>query len=125
MKRLKRKLVKRKNLRRSIAGVFVFIALVEVGSHAFMDSHDPAALDAITVCRVDQNPSPALDCPENQKQRQESKNLKDEMNTHTVVLSSLTVPLRWATYDIDKIARQIVHPLSGKLSSPFHPPEQA
>ena len=124
MKRL-RKLVKRKNLRRSIAGAFVFIALVEVGSHAFMDSQDPAALEAMTVCRANQYSSPVVDCPENQKQRQESKNLKDEMNTHTVVLNSLTVPLRWVTYDTGKIARQIIYPLSGELSSPFHPPEQS
>jgi len=124
MKRL-RKLVKRKNLRRSIAGAFVIIALVEVGSHAFIDSRDPAALEAMTVCRVYQQSSPIVDCPENQKQRQEQRNLKDEMNTHTVMLSALTVPLSWATYDTDKILRPIVKPLSGELSSPFHPPKQA
>ena len=124
MKRL-RKLVKRKNLRRSIAGAFIVIALIEVGSHAFIDSHDPAALEAMTVCRVYQHSSPVVDCPENQKQRQESRNLKDEMNTHTVVLGGLTVPLRWATYETGQIARPIVYPLSGELSSPFHPPEQA
>ena len=124
MKRL-RKLVKRKSLRRSVAGAFLVIALVEVGSHAFMDSRDPAALEAMTVCRASQYSSPVVDCPENQKQRQEQRNLKDEMNTHTVMLSALTVPVRWASYDIDKIARSIIRPLSGELSSPFHPPEQA
>jgi hypothetical protein len=119
------RLVKRKKHRRQyIAAAFVIIAFIEMGSHAYTDSHDPAALAALTVCRVEQRTSPVADCPENQKQRQE-KNIMDEMTSHTVLLSGLTLPIRWSTYDTSIVKRAVVHSLFGVLSLPFQPPEQA
>ncbi|HEY2866991.1 MAG TPA: hypothetical protein VGJ02_07860 [Pyrinomonadaceae bacterium] len=106
-----------------IAGSFIAIAFIELGSHAFIDSHDPAVIDVSAACRVQQNPTPIADCPERQRQRQESKNLLDEMTTHTVLLTKLSLPLRRSSYDTAIVTGPPMRPLWRELSPPFRPPE--
>jgi len=125
MTRLRKLVSRKRNLRRIIAGAFVAIAFIEIGSHAFIDSHDAAAADVLSACKVQQNPIPFADCPERQRQRQESKNLLDEMTTHTVLLSRLSLPLRWSYYDTAILTTEVARPLSRELMPPFHPPEVA
>ena len=125
MTRLRKLVSRKRNLRRIIAGAFVAIAFIEIGSHAFIDSHDAAAFDVLSACKVQQNPTPSADCPERQRQRQESKSLLDEMTTHTVLLTGLTLPLRWSSYDTAILSSEIVRPIARELTPPFHPPELA
>ena len=119
-----RKLISRKrNLRRLIAGAFVAVAFIELGSHAFVDSRDAAAIDTLLACQVIQTSTPIADCPERQRQRQQSKSLLDEMTTHTVLLTGLSLPLRWSSYNTAIVRETNVRPLSAELTPPFRPPE--
>jgi len=125
MTRLRKLVSRKRNFRRLVAGAFVAIAFIELGSHAFLDSRDVAAIETSAACRVDQTPVSSADCPERQRQRQESKNLLDEMTTHTVLLTGLSLPLRWSSYNTAIVSARIVRPISRELTPPFRPPEFA
>jgi len=125
MKRLFRLAKRKKNIRRAIAAMFLFVFLVEMGSHVMVDSQDPNAVTEVISCSLDENLPARADCPEQRRQRQEAKDLLDEMTTHVVVLNSLTVPHSGIMYRTpanyvtsDRIVTRSVAP-------PFHPPEQA
>ena len=122
MTRLRKLVSRKRNLRRIVAGAFVAIAFIELGSHAFIDSRD-AAIDTLPACQVQQRPTPIVDCPERQRQRQESKNLLYEMTTHTVLLTGLSLPLRWSSYNTAIVRETTIRPLSRELTPPFRPPE--
>ena len=125
MKRFRKLVLRKRNLRRLIAGAFVAIAFIEIGSHAFIDSRDAAAMDVLSACKVQQTSTPIADCPERQRQRQESKNLLDEMTTHTVLLTGLSLPLRWSSYNTAIVTDRAPSAISRELTPPFHPPEFA
>lgn len=125
MTRLRKLVSRKRNLRRLVAGAFVAIAFIELGSHAFLDSRDSAAMDGLSACRVEQNSTPSADCPERQRQRQEQKNLLDEMTTHTVLLTGLSLPLRWSSYNTAIVSGPSVRPIRRELAPPFQPPEIA
>ncbi|HTH51363.1 MAG TPA: hypothetical protein VL501_05495 [Pyrinomonadaceae bacterium] len=125
MKVLFRLLKRKSNVRRMLAAAFLFIAFVEMGSHAMIDSQDPNALTEAMACSLAVNMPAKADCPEQRRQRQETKNLLDEMTTHMVVLNSLVVPHSGITYrSLDNYAIA-APPLSRTLAPPFHPPKQA
>lgn len=108
-----------------LAAAFLFVAFVEMGSHALIDSQDPHALTEALACSLAQDMPAKADCPEQRRQRQETKNLLDEMTTHVAVLNSLVVPhsgIAYLSIDNFKAAADFV---SRAATPPFHPPEQA
>ena len=105
--------------------MFLFVAVVELGSHAIIDSQDPHALTEAIACSFAQ-PMPAkADCPEQRRQRRETKNLLDERTSHMVVLNSLTMPHSGIMYRTiaNYAPRDAI--VEHDLSPPFHPPKQA
>lgn len=124
MKRLLRLIQRKRNIRRLIAAGFFLIAVVEIGSHAFMDSLDPAASQELTECRVQENAPIKADCPDNQKNRGPESNLKDELTSHCMILSQLSVPFNGIMYRTEMNFASNVRTLSRSLTPPFHPPKQ-
>src|SRR5947209_13629064 len=124
MKRLYRLAKRKKNVRRALAAMFLFVFLLEMGSHVMIDSQNPNAVTEAMSCSLDENIPAHADCPEQRPQRQETKDLLDEMTTHVVLLNSLTVPHSRimsrtpANYGFTSV------PVSTDLATPFHPPEQ-
>ena len=108
-----------------LSGAFLLIAFIEMGSHAFMDSQDFAAIDDLTVCRVTQDAFPRSDCPDKRQQRQETKNLLDEMTSHCMILTGMVVPHTGIMYRTISAEPKADYPLARALTPPFHPPKQA
>ncbi|HEV7698857.1 MAG TPA: hypothetical protein VGO43_01365 [Pyrinomonadaceae bacterium] len=125
MMRFLRQIKRKRNVRRLLAAGFLFVAIVELGSHAFMDSHDPNFESDLTVCRVSDNPSPLADCPDKRQQRQETKNLLDEMTSHSGLLAELSLPLKGVLYDTAINFSYDHRPITRSLTPPFQPPKQA
>jgi len=108
-----------------LAGAFLVLAFVEIGSHAFTDSQDLAHFETLGFCGIQHDNLPAVDSPTKHKQRGPDSNLLDEMTTHAAILTNLTIPRSGISYWTDTGAGSIVRPRSGKLATPFHPPKQA
>jgi hypothetical protein len=125
MKRLYRLAKRKRNVRRSIAAMFLFVFLVEMGSHVMIDAQDPNAVTEALSCSLEENVPASADCPEQRRQQQESKNLLDEMTTHVVVLNSLTMPHSGIMYRIPANYAFKAEIVSTDLTPPFRPPEQA
>ena len=125
MKRLFRLAKRKRNVRRAIAAMFLFVFLLEMGSHVMSDSQDPNAVTEAMSCSLDENLPARADCPEQRRQRQEAKDLLDEMTTHVVVLNSLTVPHSGIMYRTPANYAFQTEPVSTDIAPPFHPPEQA
>lgn len=125
MKRLFRLAKRKRNIRRAIATMFLFVFLVEMGSHVVVDSQDPNAMTEAASCSLDENIPARADCPEQRRQQQETKNLLDEMTTHMVVLNTLTVPHSGVMYRTGTNYAFQIAPVSTDLTPPFHPPEQS
>ena len=104
---------------------FLLIAFIEMGSHAFMDSQDFAAIDDLTVCRVTQDAFPRADCPDKRQQRQETKNLLDEMTSHCMILTGMIVPHTGIMYRTISAELSQGEVPARTLEPPFHPPKQA
>ena len=125
MKRPLRLIRRKKNVRRALAAMFLVVFLLEMGSHVLIDSQDPNAVTEAVSCLLDDNIPARAECPDQRRQRQETKDLLDEMTTHVVVLNSLTMPHSGIMYrTLTNYAIQI-EPVSTDLAPPFHPPEQA
>src|SRR5437764_12729143 len=103
MKRYYRFLKRRRNVQRMLAGAFLVLAFVEIGSHAFTDSQDLAHFETLGFCGIQHENLPAVDSPIKHKQRGPESNLLDEMTTHAVILNDLTVPRRGISYWTDAI----------------------
>src|SRR4051812_4218560 len=114
------RLLKRKrHVRQMLAAAFLFIAFVEMGSHAMIDSQDPNALTEALACSLAENTPAKADCPDQRRQRQETKNMMDEMTTHMVILNSMVVPHSGITYrSLDNYAAAGVL-VSRSLAPPF------
>jgi hypothetical protein len=125
MKRLFRLAKRKKNIRRALATMFLFVFFVEMGSHVLIDSQDPNAMTEAVSCNLDEDIPARADCPEQRRQRQETKDLLDEMTTHVVVLNSLTVPHSGVMYRTGTNYAPQAAPVSTDLATPFHPPEQS
>jgi hypothetical protein len=125
MRRFYRVVKRKRNVRRILAGAFVLIAFIELGSHAFADSQDIAHFETLGFCGIQHESSLSIDNPAKQKQRNQSSSLLDEMTTHMVVLSALTLPRVSVSYWADDPVETVTHSLSGILATPFHPPKQA
>src|SRR5262249_17534504 len=116
---------RKKNIRRLLAAMFLFVFVVELGSHVLIDAQDPNAVTETMACSLNEYVPVSADCPEQRRQQQEQKNLLDEMTTHAVILSNMSVPHSGITYrTLDNFASAdgIV---SRTLAPPFHPPKQA
>ena len=105
--------------------MFLFVAFVEMGSHAMIDSQDPNAVTEALACSQTENVPARADCPDQRRQRQETKNMMDEMTTHMVILNDLTVPHSGIMYRTGENFGPQVHVASRTLAPPFHPPEQS
>jgi hypothetical protein len=108
-----------------LAAAFLFVAFAEMGSHVLIDSQDPHALTEALACSIAENMPAKADCPEQRRQRQETKNLLDEMTTHIAVLNSLVVPhsgISFLSPDNYAAGADLV---TRALATPFHPPKQA
>ena|SRR5436305_748787 len=126
MKRLYRLATRKRNIRRIIAGMFLFVFVVEMASHIMIDSQDPNAVAEAISCSLDGSFPDRADCPEQRRQQQETKNLMDEMTTHVViVVSSLTMPHSGIMYHTGTNYGSQPIATSRELSPPFHPPKQA
>ena len=125
MKRLFRLAKRKKNIRRAIAAMFLFVFLVEMGSHVLIDSQDPNAMSEAISCSLDEDLPARADCPDQRRQRQETKDLLDEMTTHMVVLNDFTVPHSGIMYRTGTNYAVANAPASSDLATPFHPPEQS
>lgn len=106
-----------------LAGTFLVIAFIEIGSHAFSDSEDLAHFETLGFCGIQHDPAPTVDGPSKQKQRGPNSNLLDEMMIHAAILNDFTTPRCGISYWTSKEYESLVHPLSGNLSLPFHPPK--
>jgi hypothetical protein len=125
MKLFPRFMRRKRNLRRILAGAFLFIAFVEAGSHAYVDYHRAADATTPNGCRVTENRTTTVDCPDKRKQRSQERNMIDEMTIHAVILNRMSVPTTGRLYDTAVISGSIAGALSGVQDSPFHPPELA
>ena len=123
MRRLVRTIKRKRNVRRALAAMFLFVFLVEMGSHVLIDRQDPNAVTEAFSCSLDENVPAKADCPDQRRQRQETKDLMDEMTTHVVILSSLTVPHTGSLYrtPANYASQNVV--VSRTLAPPFHPPQ--
>jgi hypothetical protein len=108
-----------------IAGMFLFVFVVEMASHVLIDSQDPNAVIAAASCSLEENVPIRADCPEERRQRQETKNMLDEMTTHVVILSNLTMPHSGILYRTGTNYSSRPAAASRELTPPFHPPKQA
>ena len=106
-----------------LAAMFLFVAFVEMGSHALIDSQDPNAVASALACSVTENVPAKADCPEQRRQRQETKDLLDEMTTHMVVLNSMVVPHSGRLFTTGANYALRADASSNDLTPPFHPPE--
>jgi hypothetical protein len=106
-----------------LAAMFLFVFLVEMGSHVLIDRQDPNAVTEATSCSLEENVPAKADCPDQRRQRQETKDLMDEMTTHVVVLNSLTVPHTGRLYLTPVNYAAQIAVTSRTLAPPFHPPE--
>ena len=125
MKRLYRLATRKRNVRRLIAGMFLFVFVVEMASHVLIDSQDPNALTAEISCSLEEDVPARADCPEQRRQQQESKNLMDEMTTHVVILNEMTVPHSGIMYRTGTNYVYNFRLISHPITPPFHPPKQA
>jgi len=125
MKRLFRLAKRKKNIHRAIAAMFLFVFLVEMGSHVLIDSQDPHAVSEAVSCSLDENVPARADCPDQRRQRQEAKDLMDEMTTHVVVLNSLVIPHSGIMYRTPANYSTDDQIVNRSVAPPFHPPEQA
>ena len=125
MKRLYRFALGKLNVRRIFAAAFLVIAFLEIGSHAFTDSQDLAHFDSAGFCGIQHDRPLTLDSTTKHKQRAPESNLLDEMTTHAAILDDLAVPRCGVSCWTDPVADSVIRPLSGNLSTPFHPPKQA
>ena len=105
--------------------MFLFVFFVEMGSHALIDGQDANAVTEASSCSLDENVPAKADCPDQRRQRQEAKDLMDEMTTHVMVINNLTVPHTGRMYDTGTNYSSRVHASSAAASPPFHPPKQA
>ena len=105
-----------------MAGAFLMIAILEMGSHAYMNSQLPTGLEGIPLCQVAPDRPTTVDCPVQQKHRGSEINL-DETLIHAMILNKMTVRTGGIVYRSSVIVRSIVHPLSGVSNPPFHPPK--
>ncbi|MBV9242442.1 MAG: hypothetical protein JO314_10585 [Acidobacteria bacterium] len=124
MKRLYRLATRKRNTRRLLAAMFLFVFFIEMGSHVLIDSQDSNAVTEAISCSLDDNVPARADCPEQRRQQQETKNLLDEMTTHVVVLNSLTVPHSGILYRTPTNFHTDATFTTRSLTPPFHPPEQ-
>jgi hypothetical protein len=108
-----------------LACAFVLIAMIELGSHAFADSQDIAHFEQLGFCGIQHESPLSIDNPSKQKQRNQNSSLLDEMTTHVVVLSALTLPRVSVSYWTDEPVESATSALAGNLTTPFHPPKQA
>ena len=104
--------------------MFLFVAFVEMSGHALIDSQDPNAVTEAMSCSLSENVPARADCPDQRRQRQETKDLLDEMTTHIVILSSMTVPHSGILYRTPSDFYRRDRIVSRSLAPPFHPPEQ-
>ena len=125
MKRLYRLATRKRNVRRIIAGMFLFVFVVEMASHVLIDSQDPNALTRAISCSLEDNVPARADCPDQRRQQQESKNLMDEMTTHVVILNEMTVPHSGVMYWTGANYVYDFRLISQPTTPPFHPPKQA
>ena len=126
MNRLFRLIKRKKNVRRMLAAMFLFVFFVEMASHVLIDSQRPDALTAAITCSLEENVPDRADCPERRRQQQETKNMMDEMTTHVViVVSSLMIPHSGIMYHTGTNYGSTPIATSRELSPPFHPPKQA
>jgi hypothetical protein len=108
-----------------LACAFVLIAFVELGSHAFADSQDIAHFETLGFCGVQHESPLSIDNPAKQKQRNQNSSLLDEMTTHVVVLTALTLPRVSVSYWTAEPVESVTAVLDGSLTTPFHPPRTA
>jgi hypothetical protein len=106
-----------------LAAMFLFVFLVEMGSHVLIDRQDPNAVTEARSCSLEENVPAKADCPDQRRQRQETKDLMDEVTTHVVVLNSLTVPHTGRLYLTPVNYAAQIAVTSRTLAPPFHPPE--
>ena len=120
-----RPLKRKRNVRRMLAAMFLFVLFVEMGSHIVIDSQDPNAIAEALACSANGHTPPHADCPEQRRQRQETKNLIDEMTTHMVVLNTMIVPHTGISYRALDNYSSSDRIITRALAPPFHPPQQS
>ena len=123
MKRLYRLAKRKRNVRRALAAMFLFVFLVEMGSHVMIDSQDANAMTEAASCSLDENIPARADCPDQRRQRQEAKDLMDEMTTHVVVLNNLVIPHSGIMYRTPTSYSTNERIVTRSVAPPFHPPE--
>jgi hypothetical protein len=123
MKRLRSIIYRKRNRRRLLAGTFLLIAFIEIGSHGFSDSGDIAHFQTLGFCGINHAPPLAVDIPAKQKHRGPSSNLLDEMVIHAVILNDLSSPRCGISYWTSDFIEAANHPLSAVTDPPFHPPK--
>ncbi|HEY2846822.1 MAG TPA: hypothetical protein VGI80_03330 [Pyrinomonadaceae bacterium] len=123
MKRIYRLAKRKKNICRMLAAMFLFVFLLEMGSHVMIDSQDQNAVTQAASCSLDENVPARADCPDQRRQRQETKDLMDEMTTHVMLLNTMVIPHSGVMYRTGtNYAFGTVH-VSTDIKPPFHPPE--
>jgi len=125
MKGLYRLWMRKVNARRMLAGAFLVFAFIDIGSHAFTDSYDLAHFEALGFCGIQHDRPLTIDSSTKHKQRSPESNVLDEMTTHAVILTDLALPRCSVSCWTVDTAESVVRPLSGKLTTPFHPPKNA
>lgn len=106
-----------------MAGTFLILAIIEIGSHVYANSDDLAHFETLGFCGINHAPPLAVDIPARQKQRGPSSNLLDEMVIHAVILNDLGSTDRAVSFWTSDYIESVTHPLSGVTHPPFHPPE--
>jgi hypothetical protein len=123
MKRLRSRILKKRNRRRLMACAFLILAMIEIGSHAFANSDDPTHFQSLGFCGINHAPPLAVDVPARQKQRGPSSNLLDKMVIHAIILNDISSPRCGVSYWKSEYVESITRPLAGSPSTPFHPPK--
>ena len=104
---------------------FVLIVFSEIGSHRINDSEDITHFETLGFCGIQHNLSLAAVGPNKQKQRGPNSDLLDEMTTHAAIPNNLTLLQSRLSYWTDTNPKSNICPLSGNLTTPFHPPKQS
>jgi hypothetical protein len=105
-----------------LAGAFLVIAVIEIGTHAFGGTRDLSHFETRGFCGIRHNRL-AVDSAPTKKQRGPNYNLFDELTHHAVILNDLTFPSTSISYWTGESTESIVRPLSGEITPPFHPPK--
>jgi hypothetical protein len=125
MTRLYRLTGRKGNVRRLFAGVLLFIAIVETGSHVIMHSHLEPQSGSAALVGMPHDGHTSADCPFRHRSPGRDSNLKDETTGQAILSNGPKLSLSGTVFREMGILSSIANALSRPLNPPFHPPKHA